>query len=78
MLSPKNTRHKSASEMIRQADLYRIGADGEQNFTQAFLLYKRAASRGNTHAMFLLGTMYESGHGTRQSYRDAAKWYERG
>lgn len=78
MISSGMRRPKSASEMIRQADLWRIGADGDQNFVQAFQLYKKAAARGNTRAMFLLGTMYESGHGTKQSYREAAKWYDRG
>lgn len=36
---------------------------------------RELAEKGNAAAQFDLGTMYDQGEGTQQSYVEAAKWY---
>lgn len=68
---------KSVEELIRRGDDFRIGDREEQSFERALGFYRKAALKGDPRAQYLIGTMYESGHGVAQSYREAAKWYER-
>ena len=68
----RTPKAKGQEEMDRQADVFRVGHPEEQSFTTAFSLYRKAASKGYARAQYLLGTMYESGHGIQQSYREAA------
>ena len=73
----RDPKPRSVEALIREGDKLRLGSDGKQSFEEAFYCYKKAAAKGNPHAMYLLGAMYEAGHGTNQSYKEAYKWYDR-
>jgi TPR repeat protein len=45
------------------------------DFATAVMLWRPLADRGDAHAQFLLGTMYENGKGTTQDYSEAMKLY---
>ena len=62
---------------MRRGDEYRIGERQEQSFERAVDYYHRAAHRNYAPAQYMMGIMYESGHGVPQSYKEAAKWYEK-
>ena len=57
--------------------IYRRGIEfskqGEHE--QAFDCFKRAAERGHLGAQHQLGWSYYTGHGVRQDYAEAVKWY---
>lgn len=51
------------------------GSAIQQDYAQAILWYKRAATRGQAEAKYNLGVMYEQGLGTTVDYSMAARWY---
>ena len=57
--------------------LYENGYGCEQNYYEAFRLYKEAAEKGNVVAMYNLGCMYRDGLGCKQNYIEAKKWLEK-
>ena len=46
------------------------------NFEQVIGYLEELARRGISHAMLLLGSIYYTGKGVPQSYKEAVKWYE--
>ena len=44
---------------------------------KAFLIFKDMAKKGNPHAQFNLGVIFETGAGVPKSAEDATYWYER-
>ena len=58
---------------------YNLGIllDGEQNYEEAFMHYKRAAERKYMNAQYNLGYCFEHGEGTAVDLAEAAKWYAR-
>jgi TPR repeat protein len=46
------------------------------DYPAAYKLCLPWAQHGNRDAMFLIGLMYANGHGVRQSYAEAARWYQ--
>jgi hypothetical protein len=46
------------------------------DYPAAYKLCLPWAQQGNRDAKFLIGLMYATGHGVRQSYSEAAQWYQ--
>jgi hypothetical protein len=66
--------------VYRHASLYQAVADGlaayqRGDYPVAYKLCLPWAQHGNGDAMFLIGLMYANGHGVRQNYAEAARWY---
>jgi len=49
----------------------------KQDYTQAFLWYRRAAQQGDSGAQYSLGNMYLMGEGIKQDDYQARQWYEK-
>jgi len=47
------------------------------DYQNAYRIYKLLAERGDAHAQFKLGMMYESAKGVQQDYAEALKWYRK-
>ncbi len=57
--------------------LFYQGKGVQQDYTQAFLWYRRAAQQGNSDAQYSLGNMYLMGEGIKQDDYQARQWYEK-
>lgn len=57
--------------------LYDIGYGTEQNYTEAFRWFQKAAISGNHYAQYSLGGLYHYGNGTEQDYEKAFEWYKK-
>ncbi|RKZ48253.1 MAG: hypothetical protein DRQ58_04875 [Gammaproteobacteria bacterium] len=57
--------------------LYYQGKGVKQDYSQAFLWYRRAAQQGNADAQYSLGNMYLMGEGVTQDDNQARQWYEK-
>ena len=57
--------------------LYYQGNGVKQDYSQAFLWYRRAAQQGNSDAQYSLGNMYLMGEGIKQDDYQARQWYEK-
>lgn len=57
--------------------LYDIGYGTEQNYTEAFRWFQKAAISGNHYAQYSLGSLYHYGNGTEQDYEKAFEWYKK-
>jgi TPR repeat protein len=57
--------------------LYYQGKSVNQDYSQAFLWYRRAAQQGNSDAQYSLGNMYLMGEGIKQDDYQARQWYEK-
>ena len=55
--------------------LYYAGTGTKQNYSQAFLWYRRAAQQGNMESQYSLGNMYLMGEGISQNDTEAMNWY---
>jgi len=55
--------------------LYYAGKGIKQNYSLAFLWYRRAAQQGNIEAQYSLGNMYLMGEGISQNDTEAMNWY---
>jgi len=66
-----------ADAQLQLADMYYTGNGLKQDYTQAFLWYRRAAQQGNMNAQYKLGNIYLMGEGIEQDDVQAAQWYER-
>ncbi len=52
-----------------------VAAHDRGDYATAVTLWRPLADRGDAHAQFLLGTMYENGKGVSQDYSEAMKLY---
>lgn len=57
--------------------LYNLGYGTEQNYTEAFKWFQKAAIAGNHYAQYSLGSLYHYGNGTEQNYEKAFEWYKK-
>ncbi len=57
--------------------LYNLGYGTEQNYTEAFKWFQKAAIAGNHYAGYSLGGLYHYGNGTEQDYEKAFEWYKK-
>lgn len=57
--------------------LYNLGYGTEQNYTEAFKWFQKAAIAGNGYAQYSLGSLYHYGNGTEQDYEKAFGWYKK-
>ena len=48
----------------------------QENYHQAFPIFKELAEQGHSAAQFNLALMYTDGKGVRQDYAQAVKWYK--
>lgn len=58
-------------------NLYNLGYGTEQNYTEAFKWFQKAAIAGNHYAGYSLGGLYHYGNGTEQDYEKAFEWYKK-
>ena len=56
--------------------MYYHGEGVEQDYSEAFKWYSKAAEQGYAGAQTNLGLMYSEGKGTAQDYVQAVKWYK--
>ena len=49
----------------------------KEDYQNAILLLRKAAGKGNSEAMFLIGSMYNKGQGIAQSFYEAANWFDK-
>ncbi|MCG8324125.1 MAG: hypothetical protein MI673_01295, partial [Thiotrichales bacterium] len=66
-----------ADAQLQLAEMYYQGKGLSQDYTQAFLWYRRAAQQGNVDAQYKLGNIYLMGEGIDQDDKQAAIWYEK-
>jgi localization factor PodJL len=80
-IAPASVRQ--AAENGDPAAAFQIGArfaEGravQQNFSNAFVWYRRAALQGHVEAQYRLAVLYEHGAGIGADVRQAKHWYER-
>ncbi|MBE7727870.1 MAG: SEL1-like repeat protein [Enterocloster citroniae] len=68
--------HADWNEQYKKARNYLYGgADTEQDFKQAFILFKQEAESGNALAMYDLGRMCQDGLGRDADMEKAQEWY---
>ncbi len=61
----------------RIGKMYNLGYGTEQNYSEAFNWFEKAALAGNKYAQYSLGSLYYYGSGTEQSFENAFMWYKR-
>ena len=49
----------------------------KKNYKKAYELFYESAQQNSDFAQWLIGTMYEDGHGVSQDYKLAKEWYEK-
>ena len=57
--------------------MYYNGEGVHQDYTEAFLWYRKAADQGDVRAQYNLGCMYYDGKGVSQDYIEAARWFRK-
>ena len=57
--------------------LYNLGYGTEQNHTEAFKWFQKAAIADNGFAQYSLGGLYHYGNGTEQDYEKVFEWYKK-
>ncbi len=57
--------------------LYNFGYGTEQNYSEAFKWFQKAALAENDYAQYSLGSLYFYGNGTQQDYSKAFSWYKK-
>ena len=75
-LQPLAVRGDSNAQYQLGAIFYQ-GKGVQQDYTQAFLWYRRAAQQGHADAQYSLGNMYLMGEGIKQDDYQARQWYEK-
>ena len=66
-------KEESAEQMLARANkLF-----NEEKYSEAVLLYRKLAERGNSSAQDMLGYCYHCGHGIGKDYSEAVKWYRK-
>ena len=66
------TPHPATADVVADA----LAAYQRGDYPAAYKLSLPWAQQGNRDAEFLIGLMYATGHGVRQSYSEAAQWYQ--
>ena len=56
---------------------YNFGYGTEQNYSEAFQWFQKAALAENDYAQYSLGSLYFYGNGTQQDYSKAFSWYKK-
>jgi TPR repeat protein len=56
---------------------YREGGAMPKDYTQAAILWRKAAEQGNDVAQQALGVLYYHGEGVPKDYAEAARWYRK-
>lgn len=81
VLVPKDADVKAAPSALKQADAQAtMGASSRSELPAATvgpLSLRLAAANGDPSAQFEVGARFAEGKGTTQSFKDAAKWYQR-
>lgn len=67
----------SADYLTLLGDAYSFGLGKEQNYEEAYRLYRKAAEAGNLEAMCDLGYMYLVGQGIPQDKAKSFEWWKR-
>ena len=49
----------------------------EKDYSKAYDLYLKSATQNYVPALTNLGNMYYNGHGVKQNYSEAVKWYRK-
>lgn len=57
--------------------LYNFGYGTEQDYSEAFKWFQKAALAVNDYAQYSLGSLYFYGNGTQQDYSKAFSWYKK-
>ena len=57
--------------------LYNFGYGTEQDYSEAFKWFQKAALAKNDYAQYSLGSLYFYGNGTQQDYTKAFSWYKK-
>jgi TPR repeat protein len=52
-----------------------VQAYERKHYSDAFVLLRPEAERGQAQAQYFVGRMFEDGYGTERSHAEAAKWY---
>lgn len=64
----------TAESLSSTAQKFYYGIGAPKNLHKAFILYLRAAERGDVDAMFIVGGLYMKGQGTTVNQAEAFKW----
>lgn len=70
-------RHLQSQAQHQIAHMYSIGEGVEKDEAAGLAWMLLAAEGGTPEAQNVLGNMYFNGNGTKQSYSEALKWYQR-
>ncbi len=60
----------------RIGKMYSLGYGAEQNYSTAFIWFKKSADAGNKFAQYSLGSLYFYGNGVAQNYEKAFEYYK--
>ena len=72
------TENKNISVMLCSVgDAYYSGLGMKSNRKEAMRFYRKAASLGNSYAMFRMGECYENGTGTNKDAEEAFQYYQK-
>lgn len=66
-----STNEADAENLFAQGDKYRLNGD----YAAAMGYYRKAADMGNSAAMRMIGSLYQSGDGVAVDYEKALEWY---
>jgi TIR domain/Sel1 repeat len=72
-VGPRRQQAPSAAEWLAEARRYLDAKD----YANALPLLQKAASAGNTDAMYRLGVLYANAHGVAQDYAQARMWFQK-
>lgn len=67
-------QQQQAERLYHEAFSAHYGLKRQQNYTEAFELYREAADLGHSKAQTNLGMMYYSGQGVDADHREAVRW----
>ena len=73
----KNAEQGDAEAQTRLGYLYDTGRGVPQDYSQAFLWYRRAADQGDATAQFNLGMLYNNGLGVPKDPDQAIAWWRK-
>ncbi len=71
--SPTSSRELTVSDLLDKG----LAAYETKDYSQAMLLYLKAAKQGSSDAERIIGVFYEKGYGVDQDYREAMKWFKK-
>lgn len=57
--------------------MYANGSGSEENASEAFSWYEKAALQGGLEAKYILGSCYENGYGVEKNLDKALEWYKK-